>query len=141
MTASNFRAAASQVKGAEIAGAVISTGFAGYDQIDNLKNDATRSQAVGTIAGEAVVGAASGATSAYAGAMAGAALGSIVPGVGTVIGGLVGFAAGAAAGYLADKGLRGLGVDKLVAQGVTAAYDGAKNLIGGAINTLSSVFG
>jgi hypothetical protein len=163
MTSNSFRAAASQVKGAAVAGAVINTGFAIYDQFDNLQNDATRSQAVGTIAGEAVVGAASGAAGAYTGALAGAAIGSIVPGVGTVIGGVVGFAVGAAAGYLADRGLRGLGVDKLVAQGVTAAYegistaasavadgisnaasavaDGAKNLVGGAISSLSSIFG
>jgi hypothetical protein len=163
MTASAFRAAASQVKGAAVAGAVINTGFAIYDQMDNLKNDATRSQAVGVIAGEAVVGAASGAAGAYTGALAGAAIGSIVPGVGTVIGGVVGFAVGAAAGYLADKGLRGLGVDTLVAKGVTAAYDGvskaasfvadgvsnaasavadgAKNLFSGAVSSLSSIFG
>ncbi len=163
MTENSFRAAASQVKGAAIAGAVINTGFAIYDNVDNLKNDATRSQAIGTIAGEAVVGAAAGAAGAYSGALAGAAIGSIVPGVGTVIGGVVGFAVGAAAGYLADKGLRGLGVDTLVAKGVTAAYDGiskgvgavadglssaantvadgAKNLFGGAVHSLSSIFG
>ncbi|MBS1797608.1 MAG: hypothetical protein JSS81_27540 [Acidobacteria bacterium] len=163
MTPNAFRAAASQVKGAAVAGAVINTGFAVYEQWDNLQNDATRSQAVGTIAGEAVVGAASGAAGAYAGAMAGAAIGSIVPGVGTVIGGVVGFAVGAAAGYLADQGLRGLGVDKLVAGGVTAAYDGisnaastvaqgvtaaadtladgAKSLFNGAVNSLGSIFG
>ncbi len=152
MTSSAFRAAASQVKGAAVAGAIINTGFAVYDNIDNLKNDATRSKAVGTIAGEAVVGAASGAAGAYTGALAGAAIGSIVPGVGTVVGGVVGFAVGAAAGYLADKGLRGLGVDTLISKGVTAAYDGvakvggeiadgAKNLIGGAVHSLSSIFG
>ncbi len=152
MTENSFRAAASQVKGAAVAGAIINTGFAIYDNVDNLKNDATRSQAVGTIAGEAVVGAAAGAAGAYTGALAGAAIGSIVPGVGTVIGGVVGFAVGAAAGYLADKGLRGLGVDTLVAKGVTAAYDGvsnaasavadgAKDLFNGATRTLSSIFG
>lgn len=152
MTANPLQAARATLKGAAVAGAVINTGFAIYDQVDNLKNDATRSQAVGTIAGEAVVGAASGAAGAYAGAMAGAAIGSIVPGVGTVIGGVVGFAVGAAAGYLADKGLRGIGVDKMVAQGVTAVYDGvsnaanaigegAKNLFSGAVGKLSSIFG
>lgn len=152
MTSNPLQAARATLKGAAVAGAVINTGFAIYDQVDNLKNDATRSQAVGTIAGEAVVGAASGAAGAYAGAMAGAAIGSIVPGVGTVIGGVVGFAVGAAAGYLADKGLRGLGVDKMVAQGVTAVYDGvsnaanaigegAKNMFSGAVKGLSSIFG
>lgn len=163
MTANNFRAAASQVRGAAVAGAIINTAFTVHDQWDNLQNDATRSQAVGTIAGEAVVGAASGAAGAYAGAMAGAAIGSIVPGVGTVIGGVVGFAVGAAAGYLADQGLRGLGVDRMVAGAVTATYDavsnvasqageaignaasnvaeGARNFFSGAASTLSSVFG
>lgn len=152
MTSNSFQAARATLKGAAVAGAVINSGFAIYDQFDNLQNDATRSQAVGTIAGEAVVGAASGAAGAYAGAMAGAAIGSIVPGVGTVVGGVVGFAVGAAAGYLADKGLRGLGVDNLVAQGVTAAYDGisnaantvadgAKDLFNGAVGKLSSIFG
>lgn len=163
MTSSTFRAAASQVRGAAFAGAVVNTAFAVYDQMDNLKNDQMRSQAVGTIAGEAVVGAASGAAGAYAGAMAGAAIGSIVPGVGTIIGGVVGFAVGAGVGYLADKGLRGLGVDTAIAAGVTATYDavagagaqvgeaignaandiaaGAKNLVGGAVSNLSSIFG
>jgi hypothetical protein len=152
MTNNAFRTAASQVRGAAVAGAVINTAFTVHDQWDNLQNDATRSQAVGTIAGEAVVGAASGAAGAYAGAMAGAAIGSIVPGVGTVVGGVVGFAVGAAAGYLADQGLRGLGVNELVAQGVTAAYDGisnaastvaegARNFFGGVGDRLSSIFG
>lgn len=152
MTSGSFQAARATLKGAAVAGAVINTGFAVYEQFDNLQNDATRSQAVGTIAGEAVVGAASGAAGAYTGAMAGAAIGSIVPGVGTVVGAVVGFAVGAAVGYLADKGLRELGVNTLVAQGVTAAYDGVSNaasavvegtksFISGAANTLSSIFG
>lgn len=54
MTESTFRTAVSQVKGAAVAGAIINTGFAVYDQWDNVQNDATRSQAVGTITGEAV---------------------------------------------------------------------------------------
>lgn len=163
MTENAFRTAASQVKGAAVAGAVINTAFTVYDQFDNLQNDATRSQAVGTIAGEAAVGAASGAAGAYAGAMAGAAIGSIVPGVGTVIGGVVGFAVGAGIGYLADKGLRGIGVDKMIATGVTATYDAVadlgskageaignaanniadagKDLVGGAAHKLASIFG
>lgn len=152
MTNNAFRTAASQVRGAAVAGAVINTAFTVHDQWNNLQNDATRSQAVGVIAGEAVVGAASGAAGAYAGAMAGAAIGSIVPGVGTVIGGVVGFAAGAAAGYLADQGLRGLGVDRLVAQGATAAYEGlssaantavegARSFFSNAASRLSSIFG
>lgn len=163
MTENVFRTAASQVKGAAVAGAVVNTAFAVYDQWGNLQNGATRSKAVGTIAGEAVVGAASGAAGAYAGAMAGAAIGSIVPGVGTIIGGVVGFAVGAGVGYLADKGLRGLGVDKMIATGVTATYnavadlgskageaignaannlaDGAKNMLGGAVHNLASIFG
>ena len=87
MTTNAHHAAKSTMKGAAVAGAVVNTAFAVHEQWDNLQDDATRSQAVGTIAGEAVVGAASGAAGAYAGAMAGAAIGSIVPVVGTVIGG------------------------------------------------------
>lgn len=163
MTENAFRTAASQVKGAAVAGAVVNTAFAVYDQMGNLQDDAMRSQAVGTIAGEAVVGAASGAAGAYTGALAGAAIGSIVPGVGTLIGGVIGFAVGAGVGYLTDKGLRGLGVDKAIAQGVTATYDavadfgskageaisntasnladGAKHILGGAVRNLGSIFG
>ncbi len=151
MTSSANQAARATMKGAAVAGAITNTAFAVHDQWNNLQDDTMRSQAVGTIAGEAVVGAASGAAGAYAGAMAGAAIGSIVPGVGTVIGGVAGFAVGAAAGYLADKGLRGIGVDKLVGTAVTATYDavsntanaigeGAKDLVGGAVGKLSSVF-
>ena len=139
MTASSAQAAASQLKGAAVAGAVINSGFAVYNQWDNLHNDATRSQAVGVVVGEAAVGAASGAAGAYAGAMAGAAIGSIVPGVGTVIGGVVGFAVGAGAGYLADTGLRGLGVDKMVGQAVTASYDGVSTAVNAVSKTASNV--
>ncbi len=163
MTNNASQVARSTMKGAAVAGAVVNTAFAVHDQWDNLQNDATLSQAIGTIAGEAVVGAASGAAGAYAGAMAGAAIGSVVPGVGTVIGGVVGFAVGAGAGYLADRGLRGIGVDRMVSSAVTATYDavsnvasnvsdavsntvseigeGARNMFGGAVNRLSSIFG
>jgi len=163
MTNNAFRTAASQTRGAAVAGAAINTAFAIYDQSDNLQNVAMRSRAVGIITGEAVVGAASGVGGAYAGAMAGAAIGSIFPGVGTVVGGVVGFAVGAGVGYLADKGLRGFGVDTAIATGVTATYDAVadlsgqagetignaagnvaeagKNLVGGAVSRLSSIFG
>jgi hypothetical protein len=68
-----------------------------------------------------------------------------------------------AAGYLADKGLRGLGVDKAIASGVTTAIDkgaelaaagkkaveeigrsavgAASNAVGGAVTSLAHAFG
>ena len=94
------------------AGALLSVGLAakeGYDKVSDInkerdaglisKNEATvaKSQAVGSTAGSAVVGAGG----AYAGAAAGAAIGSVVPVVGTVIGGLLGAAVG---GWLGSKG-------------------------------------
>jgi hypothetical protein len=126
-TNSFLRVAANQTRGAAVAGAVTNTVFAVADNWDNLQNDATRSQAIGNIAGEAAVGAASGLAGAWAGAAAGAALGSVVPGVGTVVGGVVGFAAGAAAGWLTDQGLRAIGVNNAIATGVTAVADFAGN--------------
>lgn len=170
-TNSAFRVAANQARGAGVAGAVINGAFATYDQIGAYqRGEVTASQAIGTVAGEAAVGAASGLAGAYAGAAAGAAIGSIIPGAGTIVGGVVGFAVGAAAGYLADQGLRGLGVDRAIASGVTAAIDfggtvvnevsnaasnlvegarnvagsvasGLANAAGGAVNSLRSVFG
>src|SRR5262249_22842250 len=163
-TNSAFRVAASQVKGAGVAGAVINGAFATYDQIGAYeRGEVTASQAVGSVAGAAGGGAGAGLAGAYAGAAAGAAIGSIIPGAGTVVGGVVGFAVGAAAGYLADKGLRGLGVDKAIASGVTSAIDFAgkavdkvgetasnlvngaqsavSNLASGAVSSLKSVFG
>lgn len=137
VTSSPLRLAATQVKGAAVAGAVVNTAFAVADQWDNLQNDATRSQAIGTIVGEAAVGAASGAAGAWAGAAAGAAIGSIVPGVGTVVGGVVGFAVGAAVGYLTDQGLRGLGVDQAIATGVQSAIDFGSNVASTVSNAVS----
>jgi hypothetical protein len=162
-TNSFLRVAANQTRGAAIAGAVTNTAFAFADNWDELQNDATRSQAIGNIAGEAAVGAASGLAGAWAGAAAGAALGSVVPGLGTVVGGVVGFAAGAAAGWLTDQGLRAIGADRAIATGVTAVTDFAgeawnttseavtdfaqdpvgslSNAAGSAVNSLRSVFG
>jgi hypothetical protein len=162
-TNSFLRVAANQTRGAAIAGAVTNTAFAFADNWDELQNDATRSQAIGNIAGEAAVGAASGLAGAWAGAAAGAALGSVVPGLGTVVGGVVGFAAGAAAGWLTDQGLRAIGADRAIATGVTAVTDFAgeawntaseavsdfaqdpvgslSNAAGSAVDSLRSVFG
>jgi hypothetical protein len=135
VTSSSLRLAVSQVKGAGVAGAVINTAFSVADQWDNLKNDATRSQAIGTIAGEAAVGAGAG----MAGALAGAAIGSIIPGAGTIVGGVIGFAVGTAAGYLADRGLRELGVDKAIASAVTGAIDVGSRVVSDVGNAISDV--
>jgi hypothetical protein len=116
------RSAASRLGGAGIAGAVVNSGFAAVDQIQAYqRGEVTGSQAIGTVAGEAVVGAGAG----VAGAAAGAAIGSIVPGAGTVVGAVVGFAVGCAA----DKLMRAGGVDKAVAGAVTAGIDEGKKLV------------
>ncbi len=126
--------AARRVGGSGVAGALVSGGIATIDNVAKYRNgEISGSRAIGNIAGEVAVGT----SSALAGAAAGAALGSIVPGAGTVVGAAVGFAAG----YLADKGLRGLGVDKAIADGVTGLAEGAKNIASNAINKLSSIFG
>lgn len=163
MTASSLRAATSQLKGTAVVGTVFSTAFAVHDQWKNLQTDATRAHAIGVIASEAAVGMTTGVSGAYAGAMAGATIGSVVPVVGTVVGGIVGFAVGAGAGYLADKGLREIGVDNMIAAGVTVTAEtvsslghqasqtvsnvasnvsaNAKNLFGRATHSLSAIFG
>ena len=157
---STVRQFAGRVGGAGVGGGVVNGGFAAYDQIGAYnRGEVTASQAIGTVTGEAAVGVGAG----MAGAAAGAAIGSIIPGAGTIVGGVIGFGVGMAAGYLADKGLRGLGVNTLIAQGVTAGIDavsnaassvsntvseaannladGAKNLMSGAASKLSSIFG
>lgn len=113
---STVRTFAGRMGGAGIVGGLVSGGFSAYDQIGAYnRGEVTGSQAIGTIAGETAVGVGSG----LAGAAAGAAIGSIVPGVGTVVGAVVGFGVG----WLADGGLRALGVDKAIAHGVTATID------------------
>ena len=157
---STVRQFAGRVGGAGVVGGVVSGAFSAYDQIGAYnRGEVTGSQAIGTVTGEAAVGVGAG----MAGAAAGAAIGSIIPGAGTIVGGVIGFGVGMAAGYLADKGLRGLGVNTLIAKGVTAGIDavsdvaknvtnkisetadnladGAKNLLGGAVHSLSSIFG
>lgn len=157
---STVRQVAGRVGGAGVVGGVVNGAFAAYDQIGAYnRGEVTASQAIGTVTGEAAVGVGAG----MAGAAAGAAIGSIIPGAGTVVGGIIGFGVGMAAGYLADKGLRGLGVNTMIAQGVTATIDtvsnvastvtnkvsevagnladGAKSLFSGAASKLSSIFG
>ena len=121
----------SEAAGAGIAGAVVNMGFATYNEFQDgdLQNPATRSKAIGTIAGQGAVGLGAG----LAGMAAGAAVGSIIPGAGTIVGGLIGFGVGMAASCLADQGLRAAGVDKDVASGVTTCIDvsaGAVNKVG-----------
>ncbi|MEW6735140.1 MAG: hypothetical protein AB1489_27865, partial [Acidobacteriota bacterium] len=135
-TGTALRSVAGRVGGAGVAGAVINAGFATFDQIGAYqRGEVTASQAIGNVAGEATVGLGAG----LAGAAAGAAIGSIIPGAGTVVGGVIGFGVGVVAGYLADKGLRGLGVDKMIAKGVTAAIDKGTEIAKGIANTASAV--
>lgn len=113
--------------GGGVAGGIINGGISAYEQINLYREGkVSGSQAIGAVAGEASVGVGAG----LAGAAAGAAIGSIVPVAGTAVGAVVGFGVGLAAGYLADKGLRGLGVDKAIAHGVTAMIDGGEKLAG-----------
>lgn len=157
---STVRQFAGRIGGAGVVGGIVNGAFSAYDQIGAYnRGEVTASQAIGTVTGEAAVGVGAG----MAGAAAGAAIGSIIPGAGTIVGGIIGFGVGMAAGYLADQGLRGLGVNTMIANGVTAAIDtvsnvastvsntvsevagniadGAKNLLSGAASRLSSIFG
>jgi hypothetical protein len=136
--AMSARVIGSRLGGAGIAGGVINAGFSVVDQVGAYsRGEVTASQAVGTVTGEAADGVGAG----VAGAAAGAAIGSVIPVAGTAVGAVIGFGVGVAAGYLADKGLRSLGVDKAIAHGVTAAIDGASDFVGGTVNTLKGVFG
>lgn len=124
---STVRTLAGRVGGAGVIGGVVNGAFSAYDQIGAYKRgEVTGSQAIGTVTGEAAVGVGAG----LAGAAAGAAIGSIIPGAGTIVGGVIGFGVGMIAGYVADKGLRGLGVDKMIAGGVTATIDAGAKLAG-----------
>lgn len=119
---STVRQFGGRLVGGSVVGGIVSGGFAVYDQIGAYRRgEVTGSQAVGTVVGETAVGVGAG----LAGAAAGAAIGSIIPGAGTIVGGVIGFGVGLAAGYLADKGLRGLGVNTAIAKGVTWAIDNA----------------
>ncbi|HVF50734.1 MAG TPA: M91 family zinc metallopeptidase [Pyrinomonadaceae bacterium] len=158
MTNSTFRVAARQLRGAGVAGAVTGSAFAIYDNYSAYQNnEISGAQFAGRVAGEAVTSAGAGMAGAYAGAVIGSFI--PIPVVGTLAGAAVGFAAG----YLADKALRGLGVDKLIATGVEKAVEfgqnvvssvgetasnfvsGARDTLGnigsGAVNTLASIFG
>lgn len=138
---STARTIAGRIGGAGIVGGIVSGGFAAYDQIGAYRRgEVTASQAVGTVTGEAAVGVGAG----LAGAAAGAAIGSIIPGAGTVVGGVIGFGVGMAAGYFADKGLRGLGVNTMIAQGVTNLIDGGSqvvNSVGDAVSSATNAVG
>ncbi len=150
------RTAVGRIGGAGVIGGVVNAGFSAYDQIGAYnRGEVSGSQAIGTITGEAVVGVGAG----MAGAAAGAAIGSIIPGAGTLVGAVVGFGVGMAADWVMRQG----GVDKVVAGAVTKSIDavsnfagdvsntvsaaadtladGAKNMLGGAVHSLSSIFG
>ncbi len=119
---STVRQFGGRLAGGSIVGGIVSGGFSAYDQIGAYqRGEVTGSQAIGTVVGETSVGLGAG----LAGAAAGAAIGSIIPGAGTIVGGIIGFGVGVAAGYLADKGLRGLGVNTAIAKGATWAIDNA----------------
>lgn len=160
ITSGVARQVVSRVAGSSIIGGAVNGVFSSYDQIGAFqRGEVTGSQAIGTVVGEVGVGLAAGAT----GAAAGAAIGSIVPIAGTAVGAVVGFAVGVGVGMLTDAALRYGGVDKMIAHGVTSAIDattefagnvsdavggavsdaaeGVKDLAGGAVNKLSSVFG
>lgn len=124
---STARTIAGRIGGAGVIGGIVNGGFAAYDQIGAYnRGEVTASQAIGTVTGEAAVGVGAG----LAGAAAGAAIGSIIPGAGTLVGGVIGFGVGMLAGYLADKGLRGMGVNTMIAQGVTSLIDNGAEAVG-----------
>ena len=147
MTSSAFGSTVRQfggrLAGGSIVGGIVSGGFSAYDQIGAYqRGEVTGSQAIGTVVGETSVGVGAG----LAGAAAGAAIGSIIPGAGTIVGGVIGFGVGVAAGYLADKGLRGLGVNTAIANGVTWAIDNAPraaaavgNFVGSQVNNARQI--
>jgi hypothetical protein len=144
-----------KLAGAGFAGGVIGAGVETVRQWDNLQNDQTAAKAVGSIAGQAVVGVAAGVAGAQIGAMIGTAI--PIPGVGTVAGAAVGFAVGYALSATgADKAIAGgfeklasaTGLDKGVAslaRGATETFnnvkDGVSSFFGGAAHSLASVFG
>lgn len=132
---STVRSLAGRIGGAGIVGGVVNGAFSAYDQIGAYnRGEVTASQAIGTVTGEAAVGVGAG----LAGAAAGAAIGSIIPGAGTIVGGVIGFGVGMVAGYFADKGLRGLGVNTAIAQGVTSLIDGGAEVTNSVSNGISN---
>lgn len=123
---STLRTVGGRIGGAGIVGGLVSGGFSAYDQIGAYRrNEVTGSQAFGTIVGETTVGVGAG----MAGAAAGAAVGVWFGGVGAVPGAIIGFGVGMAAGYVSDKVLRGMGVDKAIAKGVTATIDAGSRAV------------
>jgi hypothetical protein len=128
---STSRQVVGRVAGGSAVGGIVNGVFSSIDQIGAYnRGEVTGSQAIGTVTGEVAVGMGAG----LAGAAAGAAIGSIIPGAGTIVGGVIGFGVGLAVGYLADKGLRGLGVNTAIASGVTWAIDNAPKAFNAATN-------
>lgn len=122
--------------GSSVVGGLVNGGFAVHDQWENLQNPATRSKAIGTIAGEFGIGLGAG----LAGAAAGAAIGSVIPVGGTIVGAVVGFAVGVGAGLLADMGLRAIGTDQVIANAVTSTIDNTSQAIASVSQTVSNGF-
>jgi hypothetical protein len=114
--AAGTRFVASRLGGAGAAGAVISAGLSIYDNREGLAHG--DSQAIGRVAGDAVVGAGA----ALSGAAAGAVIGSAVPVLGTAVGAVVGLGIGIGADYVMRAG----GVDKAVANLVAGGVDAVK---------------
>lgn len=135
VTGATARTVAGRFAGAGVAGAIISSGFSAFEQVNAFqRGDVSGSEAIGNVVGEAAVGASAG----LAGAAAGAAIGSVIPLAGTVVGGVVGLGVGLVAGYLTDRGLHAAGVNTAIASGVTTAIDAGADLIDDVSSTLSN---
>lgn len=98
-------------------GALFGAGLSVYDNFDALARG--DSHAIGTVAGDAVVGAGA----ALSGAAAGAAVGSVVPFLGTASGAVAGMIVGIAT----DWAMRRSGVDSMVADAVGGGVDATKS--------------
>jgi hypothetical protein len=110
------RSAAIKLGSAAIAGASVNAGLSAFKQIPAYRQgEVTGSQAIGSVAGEALLKAGV----AVAGAAASAAIGRIVPFAGGMVIPAVGFAASRATDELLSSG----GFDKAVAKMVTASFD------------------
>ncbi len=98
-------------------GALFGAGLSVYDNFDALARG--DSHAIGTVAGDAVVGTGA----ALSGAAAGAAVGSVVPFLGTASGAVAGMIVGIAT----DWAMRRSGVDSIVADAVGGSVDAARS--------------
>lgn len=134
-----------QALGSGIAGGVINSGFALYDNYDAYqRGDISGTQYAGQVAGEAAVGLAAGAAGAYAGAVIGSFI--PIPVVGTLAGAAVGFAVGMGVDYLSrELGLNQAvanlteGAVELGAQAYGAVSQAASDLVGDAGEVASNV--